>query len=136
MRQLVNVLSELNDCGVQLFSYRQGIDTSTPMGSMLWQLLGIFAEFEHSIRKERQAAGIARAQERGVRFGRPQLSLQKAQEIVALRSRGLGINKIARALHVGSGTVAKVIGRSSLPRVPELQRDPIYWTNLECCDQY
>ena len=43
-----NVLGELNDCGVQLFSYEQGVDTSTPMGDMLWQFLGIFAEFENA----------------------------------------------------------------------------------------
>jgi DNA invertase Pin-like site-specific DNA recombinase len=108
LRQLVNVLSELNDCGVQLSSYRQGIDTSSPMGAMLWQFLGIFAEFEHGIRKDRQAAGIARAKARGVRFGRPPISRAKQQEIVRLRAKGLGINRIAQTLRVGSGTVAKI----------------------------
>ena len=55
MRHLVNVLHELHSCEVEVFSYRQGVDTSTPMGAMLWQFLGIFAEFEHGIRRERQA---------------------------------------------------------------------------------
>ena len=109
MPQLISTLTELNACGVHLVSFRQGIDTSTPMGSMLWQFLGIFAEFEHSIRKERQAAGIARAKEKGVKFGRPTISFSKRREIIAMRSQGLGINKIASALRVGSGTVAKTI---------------------------
>src|SRR3979490_2405485 len=77
MRHLVAVLSELHDCGVEVFSYAQGVNTGTPMGAMLWQFLGIFAEFEHGIRRERQAIGIARAQKNGVHFGRPTASTLK-----------------------------------------------------------
>lgn len=109
MRHLVNVLSELNGCNVQIFSYRQGVDTSTPMGSMLWSFLGIFAEFEHGIRRERQAIGIAKAKEKGVRFGRPRISWAKRREILALREQGLGINKIARRLRVGTGSVVRTL---------------------------
>lgn len=90
-RHLMAVLGELNDCNVQLFRYKQGVDTSTstPMGSMLWQFLGIFAEFGHGIRRERQAIGIAKARERGVRFGRPKLSRVKELEVIKLRRKGL-----------------------------------------------
>jgi DNA invertase Pin-like site-specific DNA recombinase len=109
MRHLMTVLGELNDCKVQLFSYKQGVDTSTPMGSMLWQFLGIFAEFEHGIRRERQVIGIAKARERGVRFGRPKLSRIKQLKIIKLRRKGLGINKIARRLRVGSGSVSRTL---------------------------
>ena len=109
MRHLMTILGELHDCNVQLFSYKQGVDTSTPMGSMLWQFLGIFAEFEHGIRRERQAIGIAKARERGVRFGRPKLSRVKQREIIKLRRKGLGINKIARQLRVGSGSVMRTL---------------------------
>ena len=109
MRHLMTVLGELNDCKVQLFSYKQGVDTYTPMGSMLWQFLGIFAEFEHGIRRERQAIGIAKARERGVRFGRPKMSRVKQLEIIKLRRKGLGINKIARQLRVGSGSVIRTL---------------------------
>lgn len=122
MQHLVSVLAELQACGVQLLSLRQGIDTSTPMGAMLWQFLGIFAEFEHSIRKERQIAGIARAKARGVRFGRPSISKEKERQIFELRQKGLGINRIAKTLRVGSGTVAKMLNRSlaELPALPQL----------------
>jgi DNA invertase Pin-like site-specific DNA recombinase len=109
MRHLVSVLGELNDCGVHVFSYKQGIDTSTPMGSMLWQFLGIFAEFEHGIRRERQALGIARAKARGVRFGRRPISRAKSEEILSLRNQGMGINRIARTLRVGTGTVCRTL---------------------------
>jgi DNA invertase Pin-like site-specific DNA recombinase len=114
MRHLVNVLSELNDCNVQIFSYKQGVDTSTPMGSMLWQFLGIFAEFEHGIRRERQAIGIAKAKQNGVRFGRPQISRDKRRQILALREQGLGINKIARSLRVGTGGVLRTLTAAGL----------------------
>ena len=61
-------------------------------------------------RKERQTAGIARARERGIKFGRPTICFSKRQEIIALRSKGFGINKIAKVLKVGSGTVSKIVG--------------------------
>jgi DNA invertase Pin-like site-specific DNA recombinase len=114
MRHLVNVLSELNDCKVHIFSYRQGVDTSTPMGSMLWQFLGIFAEFEHGIRRERQAVGIAKAKENGVKFGRPPIPRAKRLEVLGLRQQGWGINRIARALGVGTGSVIRTLRKAGL----------------------
>jgi DNA invertase Pin-like site-specific DNA recombinase len=114
MRHLVNVLGELNGFGVQLFSYKQGVDTSTPMGAMLWQFLGIFAEFENGIRRERQAIGIAKAKERGVRFGRPRISEKLQREVLALRHQGLGINKIARQLRVGTRSVVRTLRMASV----------------------
>jgi DNA invertase Pin-like site-specific DNA recombinase len=114
MRHLVNVLGELNGFGVQLFSYKQGVDTSTPMGAMLWQFLGIFAEFENGIRRERQAIGIAKAKERGVRFGRPRRSEKLQREVLALRHQGLGINKIARQLRVGTRSVVRTLRMASV----------------------
>src|SRR5262245_28737268 len=114
MRHLVNVLSELNDCKVQIFSYRQGVDTSTPMGSMLWQFLGIFAEFEHGIRRERQAVGIAKAKENGVKFGRPRIPYAKRRQVLELRQQGWGINKIARTLRVGTGSVIRALRKAGL----------------------
>ena len=109
MRHLVSVLAEMNDCGIHIFSYKQGIDTSTPMGSMLWQFLGIFAEFEHGIRKERQVLGIAKAKAKGVRFGRPRISWEKRRKIIELRRAGMGINAIARKLKVGCGTASRIV---------------------------
>ena len=79
------------------------------MGAMLWQFLGIFAEFEHGIRRERQAIGIAKAKERGVRFGRPPISAKRRREIIAMRHQGMAINKIARGLGVGTGTVVHTL---------------------------
>ena len=109
MRHLVAVLGELNDRSIHVYSYRQGIDTQTPMGAMLWQFLGIFAEFENGIRQERQALGIARAKAAGVRFGRRPISPEKQREIIALRERGMGINKIGKTLRVGCEAIYRTL---------------------------
>lgn len=105
MRHLVAVLSELHDCGIHICSYKQNIDTSHAMGAMLWQFLGIFAEFENTIRRERQELGIRRAKARGVKFGRPPSKKDRSAEILELRRDGWGINKIATQLRIGSDTV-------------------------------
>jgi DNA invertase Pin-like site-specific DNA recombinase len=67
------------------------------------------AELEQGLRRERQALGIASAKKRGVRFGRPPNEAATTEMIVSLRARGMGINKIAKRLRVGSGTVSKVL---------------------------
>jgi DNA invertase Pin-like site-specific DNA recombinase len=107
-------LPNFTNCNVQIFSYKQGVDTSTPMGAMLWQFLGIFAEFEHGIRRERQAIGIAKAKEKGVRFGRPPIPRAKRKQIIELRQQGLGINMIARTLRVGTGGVVRTLTAAGL----------------------
>ena len=135
MRHLVNVLHELHSCEVEVFSYRQGVDTSTPMGAMLWQFLGIFAEFEHGIRRERQAIGIAKAKANGVHFGRPPVSKAKRGQILELRKSGQGINKIARTLRVGTGSVisalvAAGLGTKGVEPEPALMGRYIYMSNV------
>ena len=129
MRHLVNVLGELNDCGVQLFSYKQGVDTSTPMGAMLWQFLGIFAEFENGIRRERQAIGIAKAKERGVRFGRPRIS-KKLRRDVGSKGAGTGHKQdcetAARGDRICCEDAAR--GRRHYPTTPAVPRATFAWS--------
>jgi DNA invertase Pin-like site-specific DNA recombinase len=76
VQDLVAFLGELHGAGVDLYLDRQGVDTSTPAGKALFQMLGVFAEFERSIIQERITAGIARARAQGTKsgkaFGRPQ----------------------------------------------------------------
>jgi DNA invertase Pin-like site-specific DNA recombinase len=75
LQDLAGFLGEVHAAGVDLYLDRQGVDTSTPAGKALFQMLGVFAEFERSIIQERIAAGIARARVQGTRsgkaFGRP-----------------------------------------------------------------
>ena len=67
----VESLSELHALGIDLFLHQQGLDTTTPAGKAMFQMLGVFAEFEHSIIQERVRAGLQRAKREGKRLARP-----------------------------------------------------------------
>ena len=98
--------------GCDLYRERQAVDTTTPAGRALFQMLGVFAEFERSIITERTIAGIARARMCGTKsgkaIGRPKVAPKIENAIRASLTRGVGILKTARELQVGSGTVQGV----------------------------
>src|SRR5262249_51758458 len=73
-RDLVGFLSELHALKIDLFLHQQGLDTMTPAGKAMFQMLGVFAEFERSIIQERVRAGLKRARSEGKRLGRPPLA--------------------------------------------------------------
>ena len=110
LQDLVAFLGDLQAAGVDLYLDRQGIDTTTPGGKALYQMMGVFAEFERAMIRERVQAGLVRARKEGKRLGRPQVSEKVERAIKAARNQGKGINKIARELGVGSSTVRRVIG--------------------------
>jgi DNA invertase Pin-like site-specific DNA recombinase len=102
--------------GVDLFLHQQGLDTSTPSGRAMFQMLGVFAEFERSMIRERVMAGLSRAKADGTQLGRRRLEdsdADKVAAIVAARAEGTGIRRIARELGVGVGTVLRLF--SSVP---------------------
>ncbi len=109
LQDLVAFLSELQASNVDLYLDRQGIDTTTPGGKALYQMMGVFAEFERAMIRERVHAGLARARKEGKRLGRPKVSRKIEQRIRAARAEGKGINRIATDLSVGSSTVRRVI---------------------------
>src|SRR5246127_611436 len=74
LQELVAFLGELHAKGVDLYLHAQGLDTSTPAGRALFQMLGVFAEFERAMIRERVNAGLARAKAQGKRLGRPPIS--------------------------------------------------------------
>jgi len=110
LQDLVGFLSELNTVGCDL--YRQAVDTTTPAGRALFQMLGVFAEFERSIIQERINAGIARARAKGTKsgkpIGRPRVTPRKAQAIRAELAKGTGIVKTARLCRAGVGVVQRI----------------------------
>jgi DNA invertase Pin-like site-specific DNA recombinase len=112
LQDLIGFLGEVHGAGVELYLDRQGVDTSTPAGKALFQMLGVFAEFERSIVQERIRAGIAKARAQGTKsgraFGRPRLAANKQADVRALLAAGNGIRKTARLVGVGNETVSRI----------------------------
>lgn len=105
---LAAIVRELEAKGVALKAIEQPIDTSTAAGRAFLQMLGVFAEFETAIRRERQLEGIAAAKAKGVYKGRP--AAIRAEDIAALRAEGLGASAIAKRLGIGRASVYRVAG--------------------------
>src|SRR4051812_16304940 len=110
LQDLVAFLGELHAKGVDLYLHQQGIDTSTPAGRAMFQMLGVFAEFERALIQERVRAGLARARAEGKVLGRPRVSAEVEAAIRTARASGKGIRKIAAELGVGVGTVQRIVG--------------------------
>ena len=109
LQQLIRFLSELQAKNIDLYLHQQGIDTSTPAGKAMFQMCGVFAEFEQSMIKERVKTGLARAKSQGKKLGRPRVSASIEQAIRKARQQGKGIKKIAKELNIGVSTVQRVI---------------------------
>ena len=109
LQRLVALLADLRAKGIDLYLHQQGIDTTTPAGKAMFQMCGVFAEFEHAMIRERVMAGLERARAEGKTLGRPRTSKAVEQRIRAERLKGKGIKKIARELGVGVSTVQRVV---------------------------
>jgi DNA invertase Pin-like site-specific DNA recombinase len=109
LTDLLAILQALHDKGVDLFLHQQGLDTSTTAGRAMFQMLGVFAEFERGIIRERVNAGLARAREKGTILGRPRTAPAIEKRIRGLHAKGMGILKIGRTLGVGTSVVQRVV---------------------------
>jgi DNA invertase Pin-like site-specific DNA recombinase len=108
---LVGTLQELHSKHVDLYLHQQGIDTTTPSGKAMFQMMGVFAEFERSMLKERVMAGLARARAEGTQLGRPAAiagDAAKVKAIRAARSGGKSVRQVAREFEIGVGTVQRL----------------------------
>ena len=104
---LAMLVRDLEKRGIALRCVDQPVDTSTVAGKAFLGMLGVFAEFETNLRKERQLEGIAKAKAEGVYKGRK--PTEKAQEVRRLAAEGLGATEISRKLGLGRTTVHKYI---------------------------
>jgi DNA invertase Pin-like site-specific DNA recombinase len=101
-------LSDIQAQGCDLYLHQQAIDTSTPSGRMLFQMLGVFAEFERAIITSRIIAGQARARSKGVKFGRPPLPPIRLDKVQKGLLEGRSIRAIAATTGVSTATVQRV----------------------------
>lgn len=104
---LSTIVAELEGKGAHLKATEQPIDTTTPAGRAFLQMLGVFAEFETAIRRERQMEGIAKAKAAGVYKGRPATIDEAA--VCRLHAEGKGATDIARELGIGRASVYRVL---------------------------
>jgi len=112
IRDLQNIVYELRQKGVVLKATEQPIDTSTSAGKAFLDMLGVFAEFESNLRRERQMEGIAKAKARGVYTGRKKtIDVDRVRD---LRSEGKGATEIARTLGIGRASVYRVLRESAM----------------------
>lgn len=107
---LEKITGLLKERGAYLRATEQPIDTSTPAGTAFLQMLGVFAQFETAIRRERQMEGIAKAKSAGVYKGRkPSVPVD---EVRRLKAEGVKPVDIARTLKIGRGSVYRALGQA------------------------
>jgi DNA invertase Pin-like site-specific DNA recombinase len=119
---LLGTIQHLESCGVDLYLDQQNIDTTTLAGKLMFQITGAFAEFERSMIRTRVNAGLRRAKDEikrkghfvtkhgevRKRLGRPSADPDKLRKSRAELAKGIGINKVAKAVGLGVGTVSKL----------------------------
>ena len=110
LQDLVAFLSELHALKIELYLHQQGLDTTTPAGKAMFQMMGVIAEFERTLIQERVRAGMARAKREGKHVGRPPIAPELEERIrAALAVPGRpGVRVIARQFGVNPGTVQRI----------------------------
>lgn len=104
---LEGIVGQLRETGAHLRATEQPIDTSTPAGRAFLQMLGVFAEFETAIRRERQLEGIAKAKAKGVYKGRkPTVPVDRVRK---MRAGGMGASAIAKELGIARSSVYEAL---------------------------
>lgn len=113
LQDLIHFLDDLRSLGIDLYLHQQRVDTSTPSGRALFQMLGVFAEFERSMISERVKAGLARTTKKlGRPGGRPH---KKEKAVLQLRNEGCSIREIAQMLRMGVNSVHKIVSADRKP---------------------
>jgi DNA invertase Pin-like site-specific DNA recombinase len=105
---LLGTIQHLETVGVDLYLDQQSIDTTTPMGKLVFQVTGAFAEFERSMIRQRIKAGLKRAVAQGAKLGRPKVDAALERKAQKELKKGVGILRVAKTLGLGTGTVQRI----------------------------
>jgi DNA invertase Pin-like site-specific DNA recombinase len=108
LQDLVGFLSEIHALRIDLYLHQQGLDTTTPAGKAMFQMMGVFSEFERAMIQERVRAGLARARDEGKRLGRPPIAAELQERILEARAAGLSVRKAAAKFGVNAATVQRI----------------------------
>ncbi|HUU59808.1 MAG TPA: recombinase family protein [Phycisphaerae bacterium] len=123
-QHLLSALEEFRNLGVNFVSLNEAIDTSTPLGKMVFTVVAAVAELERTIIVERVKAGMARAKANGKRIGRPNGIKVDVKAVAGLMESGLSFRAVAKQLRVGVGTIQRAMdlyrkgGPETAPLVP------------------
>jgi DNA invertase Pin-like site-specific DNA recombinase len=110
LRDLITMLDDLKKRGVKFRSLTEAIDTETPTGRAMWQMIGVLAELEKSLISERTRAGVKAAQRRGVKFGRkPKLTRQQIDHARKLIDDGQRREDVAALFKVDRATLYRAL---------------------------
>ena len=109
LRDLLNIIEKLDATGVGFVSLTESIDTTSPAGRMMMQMVGAFAEFERSMIRERTKAGLEHAKANGVKLGRKSKMSQKQKEKACeMLNDGVAGAEIARLFDVHPATISRL----------------------------
>lgn len=108
LQHLVSMLGDLNAKDIDLYLHVQSLDTSTPSGRAMFQMLGVFSEFERAMVSERVKTSLARRRASGHTLGRKPLSPQTIAKVENALQSGKSINATAKALKIGVGSVHRI----------------------------
>lgn len=108
LQEVAVTLGHLQEAGVELYLHQPTLDTTTASGRVLFQTIGMYAEFERALARRRVEDGVARARRDGKRFGRPSIDPQRAEAIAASLATGLSIRKTAKLHGVGISSVQRL----------------------------
>ena len=108
LQDLAVTFAQLQNAGVDLYLKEPMVDTSAPSGRVLFETIGIFAQFERALARKRVVVGVARARKAGKPFGRPKIPPERAAAIRASLASGVSIRRTAKLHGVGITTVQRL----------------------------
>ena len=108
LTHLVEFLNEAHSVGCDLYIHQSGLDTSTPTGKMMFQMIGIFSEFEKSMISQRVKTGLQRVKRSGKKLGRPSTSPEVVERVKELLNLGWSYTPISKELGVSRMTISRI----------------------------
>ena len=109
LQDLVSFLNEIHSVGCDLYIHQSGLDTSTPTGKMMFQMVGVFSEFERSMISERVKLGLKRVKSKGTKLGRPtKIDDVTREQVWNMVDEGKSLSQISKILEISKMSVSRV----------------------------
>jgi DNA invertase Pin-like site-specific DNA recombinase len=111
LQDLVSTMQEVQAAGADLYLHQQSIDTSTPAGKALFQMCGVFAEFEREMIRERVKAGLERTKAKGTKLGRRPIAPIKVDKVKQMKQENpsLSVRKLAKMMELSPTSIQNIL---------------------------